>query len=149
MKKKLSWLVILVLVGVVGFGVLQLVPYGRTHSNPPVLAEPKWDSPSTRDLAVRGCFDCHSNEIVWPWYSNVAPISWLIQHDAEEGRGRLNFSEWPTNAAMAQALMKASASAVERGKMPPLKFLLIHKEAKFTTAEKTQLMQGLLNSSGQ
>ncbi len=79
-----------------GFGLLQLVPYGRNHTNPPVAAEPAWASAQTRALAVRACFDCHSNETTWPWYSNVAPVSWLIQRDVDEGRRRLNFSEWNT-----------------------------------------------------
>ena len=57
----------------------QLVPYGRAHTNPPVVREPSWDSPRTRELAVRACFDCHSHETRWPWYSNVAPVSWLVQ----------------------------------------------------------------------
>jgi hypothetical protein len=86
---------VLSIVGVVVlFGLIQLVPYGRDHTNPPVVAEPAWDSPQTRALAVRACFDCHSNETVWPWYSNVAPASWLVQRDVDDGRRRLNWSEW-------------------------------------------------------
>ena len=69
---------------------IQLIPYGRAHANPPVLAEPAWDSPATRDLAVRACFDCHSNETVWPWYSNIAPVSWLVQRDVDGGRNKAN-----------------------------------------------------------
>ena len=68
----------------------QLVPYGRDHDNPPVVAEPAWGSPATRELARRACFDCHSNETQWPWYSNIAPLSWLIQRDVDEGRDELN-----------------------------------------------------------
>ena len=60
------------------FIVIQLVPYGRDHTNPPATKEVQWNSPQTKDLAVRACFDCHSNKTTWPWYSNVAPISWLI-----------------------------------------------------------------------
>src|SRR5690348_18457917 len=84
----------LVLAAIVLFGLIQLIPYGHNHTNPPVAQEPTWDSPQTRDLAVRACFDCHSNETVWPWYSNIAPLSWLIQHDVDEGRQNLNFSDW-------------------------------------------------------
>jgi hypothetical protein len=62
--------------------------YGRDHSNPPVRIEPRWDRARTRELAVRACFDCHSNQTRWPWYSHVAPISWLVQHDVEEGARR-------------------------------------------------------------
>ena len=72
----------------------QFVPYGRDYRNPPVIQEPAWDSPATRALAKQACFDCHSNETVWPAYAKVAPISWLIAHDVDEGRSVLNFSEW-------------------------------------------------------
>ena len=64
---------------VMAFVAIQFVPYGRDHANPPADAEPAWDSPDTRTLAKEACFDCHSNETEWPAYSNVAPISWLIQ----------------------------------------------------------------------
>ncbi|MCX7782465.1 MAG: heme-binding domain-containing protein, partial [Meiothermus sp.] len=73
---------------------IQLVPYGRDHQNPPVVAEPPWDSPQTRALFVRACADCHSNQTRWPWYSHIAPVSWLVQRDVEEGRSKLNLSLW-------------------------------------------------------
>src|SRR5687767_15246669 len=83
---------------VVGMGAMfaaaQVVPYGHRRANPPIVREPSWDSPLTRDLAKRACFDCHSNETQWPVYSSLAPVSWLIRHDVEEGRAMLNFSEW-------------------------------------------------------
>ena len=83
------------LISLVGLTVaIQAVPYGRAHDNPPVRSEPQWDSPVTRDLVVRACFDCHSNETIWPWYANIAPISWLTTRDVDEGRDELNFSEW-------------------------------------------------------
>jgi hypothetical protein len=78
--------------GIVFFAAIQLVPVKR--DNPPVVSEPNWDSPQTRALAQRACFDCHSNETVWPWYAHVAPASWLAAHDVHEGRGILNFSDW-------------------------------------------------------
>ena len=64
---------------------IQVVPYGRDQVNPPVRMEPAWDSPQTRDLARRACFDCHSNETEWPPYSRVAPASWILQRDVTEG----------------------------------------------------------------
>jgi len=76
------------------FLALQLVPYGRDHVNPSKVSEPAWDSPATRALAKQACFDCHSNETEWPAYARIAPASWLVQHDVEEGRAVLNFSEW-------------------------------------------------------
>ena len=73
---------------------IQVVPSGHRSVNPAIIAEPAWDSPVTRALAKQACFDCHSNETVWPAYSRVAPVSWLIQHDVSEGRAVLNFSKW-------------------------------------------------------
>lgn len=81
------------IVGVVVFALIQLVPYGRDHDNPPVTQAPEWDSVRTEQLAVDACYDCHSNETEWPWYTNIAPMSWLIQRDVDGGREELNFSE--------------------------------------------------------
>lgn len=93
------------------FLLIQLVPYGRDHVNPPVGTEPPWDSVATRYLAKQACFDCHSNETKWPAYSRVAPISWLIQHDVAEGREVLNFSEWHR---LQEKATKAADEVVER-----------------------------------
>ncbi|MFZ0624897.1 MAG: heme-binding domain-containing protein, partial [Acidimicrobiia bacterium] len=69
-----------VAIGVVALALgIQLIPYGHDHQNPPVTTEPAWDSQQTLDLAKRACFDCHSNETKWAWYTNIAPMSWLIQ----------------------------------------------------------------------
>ena len=69
-------------------------PTGAAHSNPPVRRAAKWPAGPGEQLAERSCYDCHSNLTKWRWYSNVAPASWFVQHDVEEGRGNLNFSEW-------------------------------------------------------
>src|SRR5690606_30867239 len=96
--------VVMTLAFLVGFvGVLQLVPYGQARSNPPVIQEPAWDSPRTRELAKRACFDCHSNETRWPWYARIAPMSWVLQRDVEAGRSVMNFSEWTRPYALAPA----------------------------------------------
>ena len=117
----------------------QLVPYGRDHTNPPVVAEPAWDHPATRTLAVRACFDCHSNQTKWPWYSHVAPMSWLVQSHVDEGRGILNFS------AGADGLGEADEAAEEvlEGSMPPRSYTLLHPEARLSTAERDALAAGL------
>ena len=95
MKRVLIFGGLIGLIVIIGlFVLIQVVPYGRNHANPPVLNEPRWDSPKTRQLAVRACYDCHSNETIWPWYSNVAPVSWLVQKDVDQGRDEINFSEW-------------------------------------------------------
>lgn len=117
----------------------QFVPYGRAHTNRPVHAEPSWDGPTTRELARRACFDCHSNETRWPWYSYVAPASWLVQHDVDEGREVLNFSEW--NRPYEEA-GEAAETVLERT-MPPRAYLLLHPEANLTDAQRRQLADGL------
>jgi hypothetical protein len=119
--------------------VAQVVPYGHNHSDAPVIAEPNWDSPQTRDLAARACFDCHSNQTEWPWYSNVAPMSWLIQHDADEGRSKLNFSEWNRP----QRETRQAGRDVQRGEMPPWYYVLIHPNANLSPIEKQTLIIGL------
>jgi hypothetical protein len=130
-SKIVGWVI---LVGLILFGVIQLVPYGRNHLNPQLLAEPSWDA-QTRAIAQKACFDCHSNETVWPWYSNIAPISWLIQHDVDEGRRHLNFSEWPSRGSDEIGFVVAG------GEMPPAQYLLMHPGAKLTDAEKQILIQ--------
>ena len=124
---------------ILGFVAIQLVPYGRSHTNPPVIAEPPWDTPQTRALAVRACFDCHSNETVWPWYTNLAPISWRTQQHVDEGRSKLNFSTWGTG----HQEVKNVRDQVLNGAMPPLDYLLVHPEARLSNEEKTQLVDGL------
>ncbi|NMB56164.1 MAG: heme-binding domain-containing protein [Leptolinea sp.] len=146
MKKTGKILVGLFSLAVVVFLLIQLVPYGKDHTNPPVTGEPAWDSPETRALAKRACFDCHSNETVYPWYSNVAPVSWLVMHDIEEGRGNLNFSEWETGSKWAQHAADEAGKAIQTGKMPLPIYVIQHPEARLTDAEKQALIKGLAAS---
>ncbi len=133
----------------IAFGVLialalliQIVPYGRDHTNPPVVAEPNWDSAETKALYDRACADCHSNDTTWPWYSNIAPVSWLVQHDVEDGRRHLNTSVWGTQRVETHEI----GEVIREGEMPMPVFLITHPEARLTQAEKDALAQGLLAS---
>lgn len=119
--------------------VAQVVPYGRDHSNPPVVHEPTWDSSTTRALAERACFDCHSNQTRWPWYSHVAPMSWIAQNHVDEGRSVLNFSDWTRGNSEAGE----AAETVREREMPPRSYTLLHPEARLTDAEREQLARGL------
>jgi hypothetical protein len=129
---------------------LQLVPYWHIHTNPPIVSELKWDIPQTRALAVCACFNCHSNETIWRWYSNIASFSWLIQSDVDRGRRALNFSEWGQQPAGSRRERGADpnrmARSIQGGGMPPLVYLPIHPEANLTQAEKDELIQGLNTS---
>ena len=122
---------------------IQFVPYGRDHSNPPVVAEPEWDSPQTHEFAVSACFDCHSNETEWPWYTNIAPVSWLTQRDVEQGRDELNFSEWNLDQEGDDA-----AETVRDGSMPPWQYTLIHPEARLSDEQLEALEAGLVATFG-
>ncbi len=130
---------LLILAAIVLFGLIQLIPYGHSHADSAVVQEPNWDSPQTRALAAKACFDCHSNQTTWPWYSNIAPISWLIQHDVDEGRRRLNFSDWrPVRRE------NELAGVVLEGEMPPFYYLILHPNNGLSQTEKEALANGLV-----
>lgn len=123
--------------GVILFLLLQLIPVDRT--NPPITQEIKWDSPETRELAQRACFDCHSNETVWPWYAYVAPVSLRVIKHVDDGRYHLNFSQWDRENHGLDDLIEN----IQEGKMPLRDYLLLHSEARLTDAETEQLIVGL------
>lgn len=126
------------------FVLIQFVPYGHDHSNPPVTKEPQWDSPQTRELANRACFDCHSNQTGWRWYSYIAPSSWLVENDVSGGRRHLNFSEWDRPQKHAEDV----ARMVKSGEMPLWFYLPLHPSAKLSDAEKAALIEGAGKSLG-
>ncbi len=136
--------VLLALVGaaIVAFVLIQLVPYGHNHSNPPMVSEPQWSSPEARALVKQNCFQCHSNETNWPWYSNVAPASWLLQFDVNEGRAKFNFSDWNKKPGELDEMTEA----IQEGDMPPLQYTLFHPSAKLNDQQKQDLIKALQSS---
>jgi hypothetical protein len=152
-KKSVSWGKLLrrVVLGIIGIALLaflaiQLVPVDR--SNPPVVSEPNWDSPETRALAQRACFDCHSNETKWPWYSYVAPVSWTVARDVQAGRQVLNFSDWANVRGEARSAGEM-AEAIGGGYMPPSIYTRQHPEAVLSAEERQALIDGLRATVGQ
>lgn len=137
-------MIVVLAVIVIGCLLLQILPFGSERSNPPMVAEPDWDSPRTRVLFMRACGDCHSNETVWPWYSNLAPVSWLVAKDVAEGRARFNISTW----GIGENEGDEAAEAYQEGDMPPIYFLMMHPEARLAAAEKQELLNGLLATYG-
>ena len=118
----------------VAFVAIQLVPVART--NPPVVSTVT-APPEVLSILRRACFDCHSNETVWPLQAYVAPLSWLVAHDVKEGREELNFSAW--GPKQAQRVAKKLATELEEGEMPPFLYLLAHPEAKLSKDDKALL----------
>src|ERR1039458_1177211 len=123
MKKKLKWIFAAL---VAGFALLQFT--NPTRTNPPVapghdLMATNAPPPQIAALLHAACYDCHSNETKWPWYSRVAPLSWLVAHDVNEGRQHLNFSEWPRRFPdQAARRFDAISDEVDHGDMPPGKY---------------------------
>ena len=139
-----------------GLCVLVQLPVLLFQSNPPVVQEPKWDSPQTRALAKRACFDCHSNETNWTWYTRVPPSSLLATFDVIRGRRNLNFSEWNVAPRGGESEEGEGGEGgegggeagelIQNGEMPPGNYLMMHPEARLTNQEKLQLIAGLQNS---
>lgn len=123
-----------VLAGIVGVGVLiQFVPVDR--SNPPASA-PLNAPPEVVEVLRQSCYDCHSNEVRWPWYSKVAPVSWLVAKDVREARAELNFSTWGALSSAQQAeLREECLEEASEGEMPLWFYTPLHPEAKLTDAD--------------
>ena len=114
-------------------GGIQLWPAGRT--NPPTTAG--LDAPpEVTAILRRACFDCHSNETRWPWYAYVAPVSWWMVHDVDEGRRELNFSEW---GALPEKKRERRAAKmideIEEDEMPPASYRRMHGDARVAERE--------------
>ncbi|MCG6140952.1 heme-binding domain-containing protein [Leptospira mtsangambouensis] len=119
--------------------VLQFFPIDR--SNPPVKAEIQ-TSAETKEILKRSCYDCHSNETVWPAYSYIFPASLLISHHVEEGRDELNFSEFGLLTEKKQnKKIYEIWEQVEEGEMPPKDYLLLHPSARLSDKDKEVLKQ--------
>jgi hypothetical protein len=112
------------------FVAIQFWPVSR--GNPPVTGDLGAPEP-VNSILRRSCYDCHSNETRWPWYAYVAPVSWLVAHDVEEGREHLNLSEWKklTENKRASAADEM-AEEVEKGHMPLPNYLRAHSDAKLS-----------------
>jgi hypothetical protein len=141
MKKKLKWIFA---AGVVVFALLQLM--NPTRTNPPVT--PGHDLMATNApplqiaaLLHAACYDCHSYETKWPWYSRIAPVSWLVVGDVKDGRDRMNFSDWPRELPE-RAAKRLGRISEEVGykDMPPSKYTLMHPEARLTADQRQQLI---------
>ena len=128
------------------FILIQLIPYGRQHTNPVVVSDYPWKSAEAREVAKRACYDCHSNETTWPWYSNIAPISWRLQRHVDEGREVLNFSDWNSvrrGRRGEENPAEEIGEVVLEGEMPPWDYLITHPSARLSEAEKRTLINGL------
>jgi heme-binding protein len=133
------WMVLAGLVVLVLVVAIQFIPVETT--NPPVEGDIP-TSPAVKAVLRRACYDCHSHETVWPWYSHLAPISWLLVRDVQEGRAELNFSTWPRYSTPQQVKkLQESWKDVSAGEMPPWYYLPIHRDGRLSDDDRTLLEQ--------
>jgi len=126
--------------GILGiFLLLQFVPYGWPRHNPKVIKDAPWPDAESAAIAHRSCYSCHSNEGSIPLYDNVAPASWLVHHDINRARSRLNFSDWDKYSGKAS---KAIDDVLSK-RMPLHRYVRIHPSAKLSQAEVTKLVAAL------
>ena len=129
-------------------GVLLVLQFLRIDVPPPPPATPKDEikaPPKIMAILRRSCYDCHSNNTNWPWYSKIVPASWQVNSNVKNGRKWLNFSIWNQYPKeRQQKLYKQIAEAV-KFKMPPVEYLLIHKDARLTPSERKMLQDWALS----
>lgn len=123
--------------------VIQFIRPDRT--NPPVqpgngIADHASLPSDVKEILDRSCFDCHSSVTRWPWYSQVAPVSWLVAQDVKEGRRHLNFSEWQGyKPGIRRAKLEAIIDEMDNAEMPPATYLVLHRDAALLPAERERI----------
>lgn len=122
---------------VVIFIIIQFIPVSRT--NPPVKAEIPAPA-NVKPILERACYDCHSNETDWPWYSHVAPVSWLVAHDVHEGREHMNMTDWNALKPDEQIdHIEGIWEMIDDGDMPLWYYQIMHPKSKLSDQDKTAI----------
>jgi len=133
--------------------LIQFIPVDRT--NKPVDRKQNftdiYQTPENiKTLLKNACYDCHSNETVYPDYAYIAPISWSVKHHVNEGREHLNFSEFGTfNRDLKKSMLENSAADLKQNRMPLPGYIVYHENARLSAAEKILLaeyFEGILKS---
>lgn len=139
--KKLLKIVAIVLFA---FGIIQLIPVDR--NNPKVKTSENFvdvfsTSSEVREILKTACYDCHSNETIYPDYAKIAPISWAIKDHINEGREHLNFSVWTTyNQDLKKNMLESSIADLQQNRMPMAGYMVYHPDARLNEAQKKVLI---------
>lgn len=129
----------------VAFALIQFFPIDRT--NQPVdtkvnFVDARKSPEKIRTLLKNACYDCHSNETVYPKYAFIAPVSWSVKSHVNEGREHLNFSAWQTyNKDLKENMLTKSIQTIQNKTMPMPGYVVYHKEANLSEAERALLIQ--------
>jgi heme-binding protein len=134
----IRWSATLFLIALAG---AQVVRPDRTNpKSDPAASLLRHAPPAVASIIQRSCRDCHSNETTWPWYSNLAPMSWMLASHVTSGRDDFNYSEWSSyNEDDQDKLLGAMCNLAKRGRMPLPSYLVIHRDAKLSAAEVNTL----------
>jgi len=150
MKKKTIFLILLILLILIQLiRVDQTNPESKNESNYFVVASVPTQ---VQSIMQESCYDCHSNQTVYPWYSKVAPASWFMNNHIKEARGKINFSEWDKYTAEDQVkILEECIEVIEENEMPLKSYILIHPQAKLSDEEKDALLKWFMpgNLSGE
>jgi len=126
---------------------IQLAPID--HDNPPATASLTAPAP-VASILRRACYDCHSHETTWPWYSYVAPVSWLVARDVHEGRRHMDFSTWADySSALRLKKLAGISTMVQEGEMPPWFYLPMHANARLSPDDVSELATWADSSTGE
>ena len=118
---------------------IQFIPINRTN---PAAKSDLMAPDEVKIILTRSCYDCHSNLTKWPWYSRIAPVSWLVTVDVKEARAKMNFSNWDEYDSSRQNVMQNMIwEEIEKSEMPLKSYLLIHKNAVLTEDDKQVIKQ--------
>jgi hypothetical protein len=135
----MRWTKKIFIILVIGLLAMQFIPVER--SNPLDRGQPA-APPEVETILRRACYDCHSNETRWPWYSRIAPLSFLLVRDVKEGRRELNFSIWNRYEQRRKARkLKEIVKEVEQGDMPPWYYIPVHPDAKLSQGHREAIMK--------
>ncbi len=138
-----KWVNVTLLSVVCVFAAMQLIR--PAHTNPPeepqrTLQAFHQSDPAATQLLNRACNDCHSHRTQWPWYSHVAPVSWLVTSDVNRGRHAMNLSEWAIYTPKQQAeILHDVCEEVSQGEMPQMTYTLMHPAARLSSADRQVL----------
>ena len=138
MKKKILYGLIIILIIIQFFRIDKTNPVVNSADDFIELTNPPKEIAT---ILVSSCYDCHSNESTYPWYSNVAPVSWWVKHHINEAREELSFSKWSTyNTKKKDHKLEEMIEEVEEGEMPLKPYPLTHPEARLDANQKKELL---------
>jgi len=148
MKKVIKYLFIIIILAMVVIQFFRPDRFYTAETTPDDINKKMQIPGNVQGIIKRSCYDCHSNQTFWPWYSNIAPVSWLVADDVTKGRKKMNFSEWGKMSQPKQEKKLTDiCDEITEDKMPLPKYLVIHKDAKLSQAEKDAIC-GWINSLG-